>query len=326
MRHPSVLTVLATALAMGIGASSATAQYGDSPAWEKPKDKPKAPAKPAKPDAPEKKKDAAPPVEPPREETEAERLKREAQELFNPGARLRGKGAQTTGEDAGSGWMVALGVFRGEERDSASRVMLRRVQTEGGLPNAYVVKRNEAVVVGVGSFAGADDPGAEEELKRVQELVIGGMKPYARAFLAPPAAGEMQGQMPQYNLVRANEMFGEKAVQTVQVGVYGRDDLRQPKEEDLKEVRRAAEQAAYRLRQEGEQAFYYHGATRSMVTIGVFDVSDFDPQVPNFKSEALRGVQKRFPYNLYNGAAIKERRKGAPERLQPSSLVAIPNK
>jgi nucleoside-diphosphate-sugar epimerase len=135
----------------------------------------------------------------------------------------------------------------------------------------------------------------------------------------------MTGALPQFNLAKAKEQFGEKAaLYTLQVGVYGRRDLPNPKEADLKEVRKTAEEAAAKLRKEGELAFYYHGPTMSMVTIGVYDEKDFDPQIPNFESQRLREAKKRNPLNLYNGAGVKIKPKGSPATMQPSGLVEIP--
>lgn len=316
-----------SALLLSLAAPAALGQSDDSPAW-KPNPKPptKAPAKPKTPKPTNPTPTPAPDQKPAPPETDAERLKREARELFDPAARQRPGAAPAEGE--ARGWAIVLGVFRGEEKDTASAVMLRRVREEGGLPGAYLLRRNDAVVVAVGDYPSSEDPAAEAELKRIQELEFGGARPYARAFLSPPAGNEMPGKFPQYNLLRAKETFGEQMLYTLQVGAYGRRDLKSPTEADLAESRRAAEQAAYKLRQEGEVAFYYHAPTMSMVTVGVYDISDFDPQVPGYKSEALKGVQKRFPYNLYNGAGIKEKRKGPNgrvlEQMQASSLVALP--
>ena len=228
-------------------------------------------------------------------------------------------------QKAAGGWSIAIHLARGDEQNEAPNI-LGRIRSEGGLPNAYLQKRGNATLIAVGSFDDPDDPKAQSELKRVQQLEVGGSRPYAAAYLTPPPTASLQGRMPQYNLVRVKAMLGESALYTLQVGAYGREDLPRPTEADLAEARRAAEQAVVQLRQEGEQAFYYHGPRMSMVTVGTFDLSDFDPQLPRFKSSRLLAAQKRHPYNLYNGAAIKEKPKNAPERLQPSNLVAIPSK
>ena len=223
------------------------------------------------------------------------------------------------------GWSVVISVFRGEEETQAAAVMLGRIRGEGGLPEAYTQKRDEATVIAVGNFPSANGP-AETELKRIQSMQVAGKQPYGGAYLAPPPFGAMPGNTPQYNLLQARQQFGKNALYTLQVGVYARDDLAQPTPKDLAEMRAAAEQAAIRLRKEGELAFYYHGPRRSMVTVGVFDSNDFDPQVPQFKSQRLIDAHKRFPNNLYNGEGIREKRKDGTSRIQPSNLVTIPEK
>lgn len=267
--------------------------------------------------------DTTPPKAPDKET--AERIKKEAKGVLGPAAAPAADPSAGSPQDA-RGWSVVVASIRGDDRDAIARVALQRARSEGQLPDAYSARRGEAVVIAVGDFPGPDDPNAQAELRRIQQIVVGGLRPYALAFLSPPPQGPLPGNMPQYNLLRAKEVYGPKMIYTLQVAVYGRLDVAKPSDAELAEARKAAEQAAYRLRQEGEIAYYYHSPTLSMVTVGVFDTSDFDPQVPSYKSEPLRAAQKRHPYNLYNGQGIKEKRKGAPERLQASNLVLIPDK
>lgn len=310
------LLVFACSAALAL-TSAALAQSDDSSPWPKPrKDADKDTKKPAT-----KPKDPAP-------ANDRGRLRDEGEKLFKG----RPQAAPSAGEpaDGVSGWCVVLAVLRGDSADEQARIVLERVRTEGGLPEAFAVRRNASTIIAIGDFSSPDDPRALAELKRVQDIQVTGQggqisRPYAFAILAPPTS-EKAGGSPQYNLLRAKEILGKDALYTLQVGAYGRLDLPRPTEADLAESRNAAEQAVLKLRQEGEQAFYYHGPTMSMVTIGVFGTDDFDPQLPNFKSSRLRDVQKRHPLNMYNGQGVKEKRKGAPDRMQQSNLVAIPSK
>lgn len=205
--------------------------------------------------------------------------------------------------------------------------MLTRVQREGGLPEAYLQKRDKSTLICVGRFADPDQPEAHDALKRVKQIEVSGKRPYIVSYLAPPHATTLQGRLPQYNLLRVHEQFGDSVQYTLQIAAYGRQDLQKPTEADLAEARKAAEQAVVQLRQDGEQAFYYHGPRLSMVTVGLFDSTDYDPQLPSARSQRLIAAQKRHPNNLYNGAGIKEKTKGVQgERLQSSRLVAIPKK
>lgn len=307
--HRPIGVVLLLALGLLLAAGTARAQDG----WPSSKPKPQETKKDQKPAPKSKPKDAAP---------DRDDLKDEAKKLFGPGASAPN---DTASHDA-AGWAVILAAFRGDEAQSAANVMLQRTRGEGGLPEAYIARRNDAYVIAVGDFPSPDDERAVKELARVQQIEVNGDKPFRYALLAPPS-GTMKGDMPQYNLLQAKRQLGDDALYTLQIGAYGNlGQQTKPTAEELSKVRKAAEEAAYKLRQEGEQAFYYHGPSMSMVTVGVFGTEDFDPQVPNFKSARLRDAQKRHPYNLYNGQAVREKIKGAPDRLQPSNLVAIPNK
>jgi hypothetical protein len=249
-------------------------------------------------------------------------LKEEGKKLFGqPGV------TAASGESGAKGWAVVIAAFKGDGNEQNAATMLDKIRKEGGLPEAYVAKRNEAIIIAVGDYPTPDDDRAKKELTRIQTMEVGreGMKPYASAMLAPPLDWKMVGNMPQFNLAKAKETYGAGALYTLQVGVYERGDIAHPREADLKEVRKAAEEAAAKLRGEGELAFYFHGPTMSMVTVGVFDTSDFDPQIPGYNSPRLREVKKRNPYNLDNGKGIKVKLKGQKEaQLQPSGLVEIP--
>lgn len=291
------------AIGLTAGPGLAAMDPGDSTGW--PTTKKPAETKPA----------GKKPAEDPKKKSIAD----EGRELFKPGS-----AGEVAPENA---WSIVIVAFRGEEADQLSKLALQKVQTEGNLPGAFLERRGEAIVVAYGHYESGESPRGVDELKRIQAMEINGQKPFRDALLAPPVNGSNLGGMPQINLVQAKAMYGDHALYTLQVGVYGRQDLLRPTEADLKEARKAAEQAAVRLRQEGEQAFYYHGPRMSMVTIGVFDEEDFDPQVPSAQSSRLRDARRRFPYNLYNGAGIKERRPGEAEaRMQTSLLVAIPEK
>lgn len=253
------------------------------------------------------------------EQKQKEKILEEGRKLFNK------DGDKPAAAEQG-GWSVLVAIFRGEKHEEAAAQALAEFRTRGMLPEAFAQKRGEATCILLGEFSGPDDPAAQAELKRIQSIEINNEAPYTTSYLAPPYKANLKGSLPQYNLSQAKLLYGKRAIQTLQVGVYGREDIDRPTEADLKECRKAAEDAVVKLRQEGEMAFYYHGPRRSMVCIGVFDLTDFDPQVPNYKSARLRDAQKRFPYNLYNGQAIRIKRPGQAATLQPSNLVAIPDK
>jgi hypothetical protein len=231
----------------------------------------------------------------------------------------KGEGAEEIGT-----WTIAVMLLAGEKQDEAAENALAEIRTSGQLPDATTQERTKGLLICVGEFDGPDDPRATAELARIQNIEIDGVKPYEFAWLAPPTVKEYKGSRPEWELSTAKAVHGKRALYTLQVGAYGRLDVDQPTEKDRAEVRAKAEEAVLKLRQEGEEAYYHHGQRMSIVTVGVFDEKDFDPQVPSYKSARLRELQKRYPHNLYNGAAIRETLKGGVKRLQPSNLVNFP--
>lgn len=229
---------------------------------------------------------------------------------------------------ADSMWSIVIAAFKGEEAREQAERGLEQIHTRGRLPEAFAEMRGATAVIGVGRFSDPSSPEAQAELKRVQAIEVEGVRAYGLAFMSPPLHGSDQGVLPKYNLLRTKEQYGPRAMYTLQVGAYGRKDLARPTEADLAEARRAAEQAAVQLRREGELAFYYHGPSLSMVTIGVFDSEDFDPQTPKLMSARVREAMKRYPNNLYNGKGVLRRGPdtGPEGRLQSSALVIIPEK
>ena len=81
--------------------------------------------------------------------------------------------------------------------------------------------------------------------------------------------------MPDFDLATVKARRGtKKPLYTLQIAVYGRPDNTDATKEDLAQFRKSAEEAVVQLRREGEQAYYYHGPNRSMVTVGIFSEDD----------------------------------------------------
>lgn len=232
-----------------------------------------------------------------------------------------------SGGAGGGGWSIILALYRGDEQAQAAREALARLQTEGGLPEAYIQKRGQATSICYGHYRDEDDPNAQSDLRRIKSMEIGGpgQRPYASVLLFPPTdAAVVHGE---FDLNGVRRRYGKDALYTLQVGFYGREDVNVLSAEDRKTMQQAAEQAAASLRGEGELAFFYHGKHRSVVTVGVFGPEDFDPLNPNAESPRLRETRRRHPLNLYNGAGYTGKTPGMREaKLVPSALVAVPGR
>jgi hypothetical protein len=225
-------------------------------------------------------------------------------------------------------WTIVLTAARTDDPKQSAH-LLEQVRTVGQLPDAFVMQRNGKPIIAVGGFQSPTDTLAKIELERVRSIQIDGEFPYAHAFLAPPSGDLSRGSIPEYDLRNARAQYGSDIQYSLQIAVYGREDSAPATAEERRVFRTTAEQAATTLRQSGELAFYYHGPTRSMVTIGVF--TDNDHRLDRglvIESPRLKALRQRHPKNLQNGRTIVEKVRstngGFIERDQKSFLVSIP--
>lgn len=235
-------------------------------------------------------------------------------------------GGGNSARDQGA-WTIVLAAFRGEQAVEAAQQAQARVVSEGGLRDARIEQRGEAVLLTLGRFDGPEDPEVAAELKRVREIEIRNLKPFEQALLTPPQA--TTGTNPEYDLLNVRQMYGPGYIYTLQIGSYGRADGRPATDSERSEARRAAERAVATLRSEGEQAFYFHGPNYSSVTVGLFRAEEVDPQT-GLRSPAFYDLQAKFPFNLLNGAqrmvTLQGENPQARAQAQRSVLVRIPNR
>lgn len=257
------------------------------------------------------------------------------------------------------GWSIVVGAVAadepGGEGERAAAEALERVRTKGKLADAKMERRGKSLVIFYGDYDGPESSKATADLERIRAIEVEGALPFARAYLAPPPDEALRGSIAEYDLrnvrqsaaVRALGAGGAggagkaKTLYTLQVGVYGNADGSAPKPDDLKEARAAAEKAAVQLRREGEMAFYYHAATLSSVTVGLFRAEELESKDPRaipgqtVDTPELAMLRKLHPYNLLNGqgivvrgagpgAAGKARGEEKTKNLQQSFLVEVP--
>lgn len=265
----------------------------------------------------------------PARQRDLEKFRDEAGDVLAP---LIAQSPAAAATDTAAYWSIVLVAFTGDTQDENAELGLAKVVNNAGLTQAFVEKRDRATVIAYGRYAGPDDPAAVADLERLRTLRVDGQEPFAAALLAPPDPRHLAGSLPELDLRNAKQLFGkDRALYTLQVAIYGRGDRSPATPEEIAEFRKAAEQAAVLLRRDGELAFYYHAAERSMVTVGVFGQDDYEPlHRQGIESYELMQARERHPLNLLNGKGIRERIPGTKDnapnsfRLQPSNLVAVP--
>lgn len=224
---------------------------------------------------------------------------------------------QAAAEVLPRGWSIVLEVHSGAESREHAQRRLAEVSAACGRGDVYLRPTARGTAIVAGSFADPGSAEAREAIQAVRGRVVGGDRLFAEAFFAPPREAVDPGRTPELNLLSARRAFGPEAQYTLQIAFY------QSKKPD--EAKRAAEEAAVRLRRDGELAFYYHGPTMSLVTVGVFRDRDFDQRLRP-KNPTLLALTERYPLNLHNGEYPVLVREGGGEAVkQPSQLVRIPD-
>lgn len=215
------------------------------------------------------------------------------------------------------GYTVLLETYRGPDRMRKAHARIRELKEQAGLADLWSVDREGTLRLYHGRFPRRDDPLARVAIENVRRAEIDGQRPYRRAELTPLGADGAAAEVDysDMNLRR----FSDQGLLTLQVAVYNSDYGT--------DFRKAAEQAARALREDGDRAFYYHGPHRSMVTVGLFDFdTHFVQKGPQraYGPEIVK-LQKKYPYNLVNGVTVIEKTKsGEVIGEQSSSVVRVP--
>lgn len=147
---------------------------------------------------------------------------------------------------------------------------------------------------------GDDDPSGRQASADRSERAPGGRDAYEQSTKEP----------------HVHDLRRFVGVYTLQIGYY--DD------EYGKDFRAAAERAVVVMREDGHEAYFYHGPHRSMVTIGLFSEKDFVREgVSSVYGPRIREAQKTHPYNLGNGRTLIQKVRGESVGEQPSFIVKV---
>jgi len=257
---------------------------------------------------------------------ELESLKGEAAGVFDTKrSRERRAQARESETSQGGAWTITLGTIPAGPTGQVEAMGTLSRARELGLGSAKLERRGDRSMLMYGSYTGPDDPAAAQDLARIRAITADGIRPFGSAVLTPPMTGSLAGAIPEYDLGTAYRRFGKRALYTLQVAVYQKEGDEAVTDEELDEIRTAAEKAAIDMRRTGEEAFYYHGPRRSTVTVGLLGEEDAARGGVVRDSPKVRELQKRHPLNLVNGQGVRTRVKGQADfELQRSFLVAIP--
>lgn len=269
-------------------------------------------------------------------------LQAEGQAVFRPlgkrrenasGTPLNSGGSEAVGTGSRPGisvWSIVVAVVppsaNAAEQEAFAKELLEKIQTVGKLPDAMLQRRSNSTVIVSGRSYDGMTAEATGDLEKIREIIVGGQFPYARAYLAPPETmvadtSTRSGSISQYDLrsIGAGKPAKMKFF-SLEVAVYGHEDRRKPTAEEAKSFRTAAEDAVKTLRDQGHEAYFFHGANSSSVTVGVFTEADYDKYAR--EGIAIAKARQLFPHVLLNGAALRDKNQGG--KLAPCQVVNVP--
>jgi hypothetical protein len=156
----------------------------------------------------------------------------------------------------------------------------------------------------------------------------GRARPFGRAYLSRArSAGEASRSPNDLRAAVRRKMPGIEPVFTFQVAMWSDFESRTMAQH---EIEQAAEDHCRSLRNRGVDAYVHHDADKhmSIVTIGVFDSSAYDPRSTLF-SPAVEKLFKQFPVMLVNGDQLlvpppKGSPPGTPSAPQTCVLIEAP--
>lgn len=216
-------------------------------------------------------------------------------------------------------WAIMLENFTDSSHPQSAAQALARYRLATSLTDFWVDTQATRSTLYYGRYPAADSQSALKDQQTLRSLAAAGRGFTPRSFVISPVAIIPSTANQEHDLRLA--AVNPQAIYTLQVAVY--DDL------FGKGFREAAQQHAARLRDAGEEAYFYHGPHQSLVTIGVF----YHGAVKVIQSGPLRGqseyhpyirdeLQARYPDMQVNGQ--RQPMDATGQRFAPTVLVRIP--
>ncbi|MEO0586130.1 MAG: hypothetical protein AAF078_00660 [Planctomycetota bacterium] len=209
-----------------------------------------------------------------------------------PTQAVQGRGTGQRGSEAAPAavYSIRLAEFVGIARDTQARRLMQALESATGLEGAWVRDTGRMLTAYYGRYT---DPAGEGALRDLETVRNSGLEQANLAVLVPLAPGQEAVTDPL-------DARAHRRMMSLQVAAY---------DADFGEgFRDAAESAARHLREDGAEAFFYHGPHRSMVLVGLFTREvDFVTSKGSLGESVegygprIKALQAQFPYNLLNG-------------------------
>ncbi|MEM0983450.1 MAG: hypothetical protein AAGI17_05830 [Planctomycetota bacterium] len=251
-------------------------------------------------------------------------LRAEGQEVFsNPtdpsetragtrSSRRSGNGSGLVGDT--EQWVISL---RRVGTTTDREGLLAAVRELPGLRDARVETRLGADHVVVGGFSDPRSSEATRRLAEVRATEVNGQYPFRSAVQLPPVIQAATGERAAFDLRNANT---RDAAATLLIEQFLVESDR-PSKREIERMRGRVESRVAELRDEGVEAYFYHTASASTITVGLFRASEVDASpTPGFSprhSAKVLALMERFSNQRFNGKPA--------DPPVPSTPVQIPD-
>lgn len=210
------------------------------------------------------------------------------------------------------GWAIELATFTGKHRKASALRLVTWLKENTTLTDAWIYDQENDTLVMQGRFTEPNSPQVQEELHHIRAMKIQDVQRFEKVQIVPYGKTAMTAATPS-DLAQFTGIQGY----TLQVAFFDKAGGSR--------FREAAETYCRQLREKNEQAYFYHGPNRSMVTIGLFTDADWEGEgIKKHYGQRIQDLQLRFPNNLGNGSTIVEKVNGQIIGDQSSVLVHLP--
>lgn len=188
------------------------------------------------------------------------------------------------------GYAIELGRYTGAQAFHGVHGLMQTARQEAGLANLWYATANGDITVYMGRFKEDDSSEAKAALRKVRAAEVDGKELFEKAKIVK--LGTERGEVLDPRDLRS---LKGKGLFSLQIGHY--DGTYGP------DFRRAAETAVDVLRDNGEDAYYYHGPHRSMVLLNAWTRAEaftLEGTVDRYSNQ-VRMTQEKHPHNVPNG-------------------------
>ena len=212
-----------------------------------------------------------------------------------PAAAAQPKGAgAATAIPKGAQWTIHCREVAGPEHVARSRQWKDTLVKTSGMRDWHLLHKEDVSILYYGYYKSYNDPRAKADREKIDRMADAqGRRPFRLATIMPLEAADPGGP-PEWNLANA------KGYWSLQIAAY----------KDSPERKQYALDAVKAAREQGVEAYYYHGETMSLVCVGAWPreaVQTADENIRPGDGGELKLVLPPLPPDAPNAPEIREK-------------------